>query len=86
MNTDKPVVSPESLIVRFIRSVYAPLLLRQRVKYAVLAIFSGLFVASWVCTDYIQLGLGQSSFNSYCLHHTDNESQTNDWLFLLIRI
>jgi Niemann-Pick C1 protein len=55
---DKPIATSESLVVSFIRNYYAPNLLRQRVKYGVVAAFSGLFVASWVCTDYIQLGLG----------------------------
>ena len=55
---DQPMASSESVVTRLIRGYYAPNVLRERVKYAVLAAFSGLFVASWVCTDYIQLGLG----------------------------
>lgn len=34
-------------------------MLKRKVKLAVMAIFSGLFVASWICTDYIKLGLDQ---------------------------
>jgi Niemann-Pick C1 protein len=60
---DRPAGHTESIVVRFIRSVYAPFLLKRQVKYAVVATFAGLFVASWICTDYIQLGLGGSSFS-----------------------
>lgn len=61
---DRSFASRESIVIRFIRSVYAPFLLKRKVKLAVMAIFSGLFVASWICTDYINLGLGGSSFTS----------------------
>ena len=56
---DRAYQTPESIVVRAIRSVYAPILLKKRVKLAVLGIFSGMFVASWICTDYITLGLDQ---------------------------
>ncbi|KAK9900026.1 multidrug efflux transporter AcrB transmembrane domain-containing protein [Cystobasidium minutum MCA 4210] len=49
----------ESVVIRFIRSVYAPFLLKRKVKLGIMALFSGLFVASWICTDYISLGLDQ---------------------------
>lgn len=49
--------------MRFIRAIYAPLLLKKQVKFGVMAAFSGLFVASWICTDYIQLGLGECSWS-----------------------
>jgi len=47
-------------IARFIRRHYAPLLLKPAVKAVVLLIFSGIFVASVIMMQYIELGLGES--------------------------
>ncbi|KAM0750355.1 multidrug efflux transporter AcrB transmembrane domain-containing protein [Meredithblackwellia eburnea MCA 4105] len=49
----------EGLIARFIRTRYAPFLLLKAVKYFVLALFSGLFVLSWIGARHIHLGLDQ---------------------------
>ncbi|KAK7470894.1 niemann-Pick type C-related protein 1 [Stygiomarasmius scandens] len=46
-------------IARFIRRHYAPLLLKPAVKAVVLLIFSGIFVASVIMMQYIELGLDQ---------------------------
>ncbi|BGO93061.1 hypothetical protein NBRC10512_003246 [Rhodotorula toruloides] len=49
----------ESLLARFVRTVYTPTLLRRPVKYLVLLLFSGLFVLSWIGARHIDLGLDQ---------------------------
>ncbi|GAA6000492.1 sphingolipid transporter [Rhodotorula paludigena] len=49
----------ESLLSRFVRRVYAPNLVRKPVKFLVLALFSGLFVLSWIGARHIDLGLDQ---------------------------
>ncbi|KAF8901726.1 multidrug efflux transporter AcrB transmembrane domain-containing protein [Gymnopilus junonius] len=46
-------------IGRFIRRYYAPFLLRPLVKATVLIVFSGIFVASVISMQHIQLGLDQ---------------------------
>ncbi|THV05508.1 multidrug efflux transporter AcrB transmembrane domain-containing protein [Dendrothele bispora CBS 962.96] len=46
-------------IARFIRKHYAPLLLKPAVKVAVLLVFSGIFIASVIMMQYIELGLDQ---------------------------
>ena len=48
-------------IGRFIRRYYAPFLLKPVVKGLVIAVFGGMFVASVISMQYIQLGLGKSS-------------------------
>lgn len=45
-------------IAKFIRRQYAPFLLRPVVKACVLAFFGGLFVASVISMQRIELGLG----------------------------
>ena len=50
----------EGFIARFIRTVYAPTLLKKPVKYFVLALFGGLFTLSWIGARHIELGLGSS--------------------------
>ncbi|GAA5955063.1 hypothetical protein JCM21900_002773 [Sporobolomyces salmonicolor] len=49
----------EGFLARFVRTVYAPNLLRKPVKYLVVALFSGLFVLSWMGARHIDLGLDQ---------------------------
>ncbi|KAL8293540.1 hypothetical protein RQP46_000241 [Phenoliferia psychrophenolica] len=49
----------EGFIARFIRTVYAPTLLKKPVKYLVLAVFGGLFTLSWIGARHIELGLDQ---------------------------
>lgn len=46
-------------IARFIRRHYAPVLLRPVVKGLVLLTFAGMFVASVISMQHIQLGLGE---------------------------
>ena len=52
---------------KFIRYYYAPFLLRPFVKGAVLLFFAGVFVASIISMQHIQLGLGM--FMSSILLH-----------------
>lgn len=58
---DKPTPAPsgEGMITRFIRRSYAPFLLKKEVKSAVLVAFAGLFVASAMGIQRIDLGLDQ---------------------------
>jgi Niemann-Pick C1 protein len=49
----------EGYVARFIRTTYAPILLKKYVKYAVLAIFGGVFTLSWIGARHIELGLGE---------------------------
>ncbi|BGP45045.1 niemann-Pick type C-related protein 1 [Rhodotorula kratochvilovae] len=51
--------SSESVLARFVRTVYAPNLVRKPVKFLVLALFSGLLVLSWIGARHIDLGLDQ---------------------------
>jgi len=46
-------------IGRFIRRYYAPFLLKPFVKGVVVVLFGGLFVASVISMQHIQLGLGE---------------------------
>ncbi|GAA5831514.1 hypothetical protein JCM11251_004049 [Rhodosporidiobolus azoricus] len=54
-----PSVRREGVLARFIRGVYAPNLLRKPVKVFVVALFSGLFVLSWIGARHVELGLDQ---------------------------
>lgn len=56
----------EPLLQRFMRSYYAPTLMRKPVKYFVVALFGGLFVLSWIGARHIELGLGEPFSNSIC--------------------
>lgn len=49
----------EGLVARFIRTIYAPLLLKRAVKFVVVAIFGAIFVLSWISSRHISLGLDQ---------------------------
>lgn len=51
----------ESLLARFVRTTYAPNLVRKPIKFLVLALFSALFVLSWIGARHVDLGLGASS-------------------------
>lgn len=56
---DRGSSSSEGYIARFIRTIYAPILFKRPVKYFVVALFSGIFVLSWVGARHIELGLGE---------------------------
>ncbi|GAA5943863.1 sphingolipid transporter [Sporobolomyces koalae] len=49
----------EPFLQRFFRTKYAPNLLRNPVKYIVVALFGGLFVLSWIGARHVDLGLDQ---------------------------
>ena len=53
-------------IGRFIRRYYAPFLLKPFVKGTVLTIFGGIFVASVISIQHIQLGLGKGNSVAPC--------------------
>ncbi|KAI5478579.1 vacuolar membrane protein [Pseudohyphozyma bogoriensis] len=62
----------EGFIARFIRTVYAPVLLKKPVKYLVMVLFSGLFLLSWIGSRHITLGLDQRlalPSNSYLVNY-----------------
>ncbi|TFY72100.1 hypothetical protein EVG20_g909 [Dentipellis fragilis] len=54
-----PAASNLGILARLIRKYYAPLLFRPVVKGLVLLVFSGLFVASVISIQHIELGLDQ---------------------------
>ncbi|ORY85410.1 sterol-sensing domain of SREBP cleavage-activation-domain-containing protein [Leucosporidium creatinivorum] len=49
----------EGWIARFIRQIFAPTILLKPIKYLIMALFSGLFVLSWIGARHIELGLDQ---------------------------
>ncbi|WVO13857.1 hypothetical protein L204_101480 [Cryptococcus depauperatus] len=51
--------SGEGIVKRFMRTVYAPLLLRNEVKQLVLVAFGGLFLVATIGIQHIDLGLDQ---------------------------
>ncbi|GAA6005586.1 hypothetical protein JCM10207_005259 [Rhodosporidiobolus poonsookiae] len=57
--TVHPAPAREGYLARFIRTIYAPILLNRWVKYFVLALFSGGFVLSWIGVRHVELGLDQ---------------------------
>lgn len=50
----------EGNLAIFIRTIYAPFLLKRPVKIFVVAVFSGLFVLSLIGTQHVNLGLGKT--------------------------
>ncbi|KJR85311.1 Niemann-Pick C1 protein [Sporothrix schenckii 1099-18] len=52
-------LSRESVLQRFIRQRYAPILLKKSVKAGVLIFFTGLFAAGIALLPYVELGLDQ---------------------------
>lgn len=62
-SSDHNAAVAEGDIARFIRTTYAPALLKRPVKYLVLAIFSGLFVLSIIGSRHIELGLGKNNLS-----------------------
>ncbi|KAF8591421.1 multidrug efflux transporter AcrB transmembrane domain-containing protein [Ramaria rubella] len=61
-------------IARFVRRTYAPFLMRGPVKGAVLVVFGGVFIASIISMQHIQLGLDQRvalPSDSYLLPYFD---------------
>lgn len=60
-----------SLIARFIRRHYAPFLLKPIVKGAVLLAFAGIFTASVISIQHLELGFGELYLHftlSYYIH------------------
>lgn len=55
-------------IERFIRRIYAPLLLRPFTKAIVILLFAGIFVGSMISMQHIKLGLGEDKV--FCLEST----------------
>ncbi len=53
------VTSPEGVVAKFIRRIYAPALLQHEVKQLVLGLFGGLFLTAIVGIQHITLGLDQ---------------------------
>lgn len=49
----------EDIVTRFVRVIYAPTLLKKHVKLLVVAFFGGIFVASVIGIQHINLGLDQ---------------------------
>lgn len=82
---DRGATVAEGYIARFIRTVYAPALLKRPVKYFVMALFGGLFVLSWVGARHIELGLGESEMPEMSIvAHQDSFFQINALLCPLI--
>ncbi|GAA5983298.1 hypothetical protein JCM11641_002254 [Rhodosporidiobolus odoratus] len=59
-STPLPPSQPrEGTLAQFIRTTYAPTLLKRPVKLLVLAVFGGVFVLSWIGARHVELGLDQ---------------------------
>jgi Niemann-Pick C1 protein len=56
-------------MAKFIRRYYAPFLLRPAVKSCVLAFFGGLFVASIIAIQHIEMGLGEWTYHGSFQHY-----------------
>lgn len=56
---DNEAPSREGMVKKFMRTVYAPSLLRREVKQLVLVAFGGLFLAAIIGIQHITLGLGK---------------------------
>jgi Niemann-Pick C1 protein len=59
-----PSIGGLGRVARFIRRYYAPFLLKPVVKGCVLTIFAGIFVASIISVQHINLGLGKLSWET----------------------
>lgn len=56
---DMAIASGEGNLASFIRTIYAPLLVKRPLKIFIISLFSGLFVFSMICARRIELGLDQ---------------------------
>lgn len=56
---ERSAAPSESFVAKFMRRVYAPLLLHHEVKRLVLAIFGGIFMVAIIGIQHINLGLGE---------------------------
>ena len=59
---DRVAPPSEGVVAKFIRRLYAPILLQHEVKQLVLVLFVGLFLTAIVGIQHITLGLGMSSW------------------------
>jgi Niemann-Pick C1 protein len=57
---DRAAPASEGMVAKFMRRVYAPLLLRSGIKQFVVAAFGGLLLVAIIGIQHIQLGLGES--------------------------
>lgn len=77
-----PIGTGLGKIARFIRRHYAPFLLRPVVKGVVVLIFAGVFVASVISMQHLQLGLGKSILLLIdAIIDISHVPQTRDWLY-----
>ena len=61
---DRVAPPSEGVVAKFIRRIYAPVLLQHGVKQLVLVLFGGLFLTAIIGIQHITLGLGKSSQSS----------------------
>jgi Niemann-Pick C1 protein len=57
-----------SILAKIIRQYYAPFILRPFVKGVIALFFGGVFIASVISMQHIQLGLGQCLSHGICFH------------------
>ena len=57
---DRSAPAGESMVAKFMRRLYAPLLLKPEIKQFVVAAFGGLLLVAIIGIQHIQLGLGTS--------------------------
>lgn len=57
---ERSAAPSESIVAKFMRRVYAPILLHHEVKRLVLAIFGGIFMVAIIGIQHMNLGLGKS--------------------------
>lgn len=57
---DRAAPAGESVVAKFMRRVYAPILLKTEVKQFVVAAFGGLLLVAIIGIQHIKLGLGES--------------------------
>lgn len=60
---DRAAPAGESVVAKFMRRVYAPILLKTEVKQFVVAAFGGLLLVAIIGIQHIKLGLGQYLFS-----------------------
>jgi len=56
---DRTAPAGEGMVAKFMRRIYAPLLLRSGIKQFVVAAFGGLLLVAIIGIQHIQLGLGE---------------------------
>ena len=77
---DRVAPPSEGIIAKFIRRIYAPVLLQYEVKQVVLALFGGLFLSAIIGIQHITLGLGMSTPHGFA------DKKINGWPSLPNRI